>query len=160
MVIKSPLLLILLAVFLFSFHAIKAICSNVPEATAEQLKFGVLIITLKDSVNFITPKARRLLLRQNGQTDTNKWTEGNTLIDDCNHLVCTPPVFDFSIRLEILCPLGFDQCYCSQMESRMSKLHKKCRWIGLPRRIDPELTVETPLWQSGTSGALSYVECY
>lgn len=72
---------VLLAVFLISFRVIKAICSDAPEATAGQLKFGVLIITLKDSVNFITPTARRLLLRQNGQTDTNKWTEGNTHID-------------------------------------------------------------------------------
>lgn len=40
---------------------IKAICSHEPAATAEQFKSGVLVITLKDLVNFRMPTAGKTI---------------------------------------------------------------------------------------------------
>lgn len=65
-VIKSPLLLFLLVFVFLSIS--KAICFFGPKATAVQLKIRVLVITLKDLVNFVTPSAGRLLLGQKRRT--------------------------------------------------------------------------------------------
>lgn len=69
----------------------KAICFFGPKATAEQLKILVLVITLKDLVNFVTPSAGRLLLgqkrRTHKQTGTHRRMTAITLCAVCLSVV-------------------------------------------------------------------------
>lgn len=61
-IITSPLLLALAAVFFPAPSGIiKAICPYEPKATAEQLKSGILVMTLKDLVSVKMPTAGKTI---------------------------------------------------------------------------------------------------